>query len=74
MQQQLNTKSEVINRNQQGKGLTMNDLAARLTREQVLAKCENALSKMSENSLGDVMVLFPGRENWEKYYAYLRDS
>ena len=52
----------------------MNDLAARLTREEVLAKCENALSKMSENSLGDVMVLFPGRENWEKYYAYLRDS
>ena len=29
---------------------------------------------MSENSLGDVYVLFPGKENWEKYYAYLRDS
>ena len=29
---------------------------------------------MSDNSLGNVWVLFPGKENWEKYYAYLRDS
>ena len=29
---------------------------------------------MSENCLGYVYVLFPGKENWELYYAFLRDS
>ena len=44
------------------------------TREEVLDQCEQAISTMSDDTIGYVYVLFPGKENWESYWTSLRDS